>query len=625
MNFLFVYNINGSKEVAPSSLDLEKVLGQVRTCKIAENARLYFSAKNEGCCYVDEEDISGYLLGYVRDKKLKGEKVLLHNKAVLSEIASKIWPLTDQYTGSFGFFCYSKKSNSIVLANDPIGIYPIYYYCSSDKIVVSSSLILQGLVIGQELDAVAVVERSIPGDFVTFGRRTLLRNVKSLLPGEALYIDCNKMKVVDTKYDNTLYCNVNKKPLDELAETTWELIKSEVELAFANYSDIGIAMSGGLDSRLVLGAIQGGQNIVCCTYGETEFYETHIAAKCASKRGASFESYSMYNNHFSSRDFLEKFIYKTEAVGNLNWNNLLESIKGLDDQSIFTLGDTCDLLTAKNIKRHRSRNAKKTIFLKYTLFGKDIPFTKMTVDQYDKWKKITTEEYIKKAEKTPSCDRSIICELEKDLNELFERIEAHNLPYVELLDELFGIYVHGRGAMSKQFLVSKARFMPLAPIMSIAIARASTAIHPTQKLNFKLFDEIFRQADLRDLNTVPTAQVPFIPYSSPGNIKLLLWGGRSTLDQFLIRLQMKLKLPHFRHRVLKSINWCHVYRQPDALDNVISWFSPDHLNQKDRCIILMRDRAELRSWPLSSYDVGCLGGLNLEIEALKSACTRAFI
>ena len=50
---------------------------------------------------------------------------------------------------------------------------------------------------------------------------------------------------------------------------------------------------------------------------------------------------------------------------------------------------------------------------------------------------------------------------------------------------------------------------------------------------FRLVDEIFLQRDLCQLASVPTAQVPFIPYSSPRKLKFLVWGMRSAVDQVL--------------------------------------------------------------------------------------------
>ncbi len=621
MNFLFIKKSGGGR--APDIDVCTRVLGSVKIHKVNNEASFYCAEKNEAECFSRGRDLVGYVVGYVRDtSELSLLGVREHNERVLEEIDSKKWPLADNFTGAFGTCSYNHSTSIVSVSNDPIGIYPVYYYISPEMVVVSSSLMLMAHATQQDIDDVGVTERMIQGDYTNFGRRTLLQNVKRLLPGEAVYLDASGMTVEGVRFDNTMYENITRKPIGELAQTTWLLLKREVSIALAPYENIGIAMSGGLDSRLVLGAIDRCKGIHCCCYGDSDFYETRIAAKCAKRHGAEFESHSMYENHFMQKSALMKYIMTTEAAGNLSWNNLLESNTSLSQESVFTLGDTCDLLTAKNIKKHRSRKAKLRNFCRYLLWGKDVPFVELTDDLFEKWKSQKLDEVLRSSSKLPIGSEGRRIEIEKgirsDLGEFFERIHAHQLPYVELLDELFDIYVHGRGAMTKQLLMCKSRFLALAPIMSLAIARASSAIHPSQKIHFKLFDRIFRQKDLHHLTTVPTAQVPFIPYSSPGNFKLVVWGARSALDQILIKMQMQLKLPNFRHRLVKSINWCRVYRQNRAVENVESWFATDHIGQRKKCLAVMKSRADQESWPLVSYDVGCLGALNLEIEAIKS-------
>lgn len=620
MNFLLISQ--KEKQSEPDIGVLNKVMGSVQTHKIDNETSFYCAEKNETECFASGRDVVGYVVGYVRDTfDVSLPSVRDHNTTVLEEIDSKKWPLADRFTGAFGTCSLNKATSIVTLANDPVGIYPIYYYISPEMVVVSSSLILMAHATNQSLDNVGAAERMTPGDYANFGRRTLLENVKRLLPGEAVYLDARDMSLIDNLFDNTLYQNITKKTSGERAQTTWQLIKKEVSIALASYTDIGIAMSGGLDSRVVLGAVDRGKRIRCCSYGEPNFYETRMAEKCAKHHGAEFESHSMYENHFTDRSVLMKYVMTTEAVGNLSWNNLLESNKSLSEESVFTLGDTCDLLTAKNIKKHRSRKAKIKDFWRYLLWGKDIPLAEMTDSLFEEWKSQKLDEILGSLSKSLTGFESQRMEIEKgirsDLGELFERIDAHRLPYVELLDELFGIYIHGR-AMSKQLLMCKARFLALAPIMSIGIARTATSIHPSEKIHFKLFDRIFRHKDLHHLAEVPTAQVPFIPYACPGNVKLVVWGLRSILDNILIKMQMHLKSPYFRHRLLRSINWCRVYRQSGAVENVKSWFVTDHIGQKENCLKIMNDRAEQESWPLTSYDIGCLSALNLEIEAIES-------
>ena len=203
---------------------------------------------------------------------------------------------------------------------------------------------------------------------------------------------------------------------------------------------------------------------------------------------------------------------------------------------------------------------------------------------------------------------------------MYGRIKSHNIPYAELLDELFAWYTHARLPMAKQILLLKKRFYPACTMMDMDVLRHVSMVHPMLRLNYILMDRMFRERELRDLARIPTAQVPYVSWSSNVYLKLFVWGVRSKTDQFLIRRMIK-KKTNTRHRVLKSIDWPGVYQQGGAVAAVSEWFEKDHINRK-KLIGIVERRASLAEWVYSTFDIISPASLNLELELIDSLRAR---
>ena len=622
MDFLFIKTDNKSIDYIQEKVD--SIFKENIFIKLKKGFFLFISKNHIEDCLVNTDNITAYILGYIRDYRLGSEcDTNIHNIKCVEKI-SKSWPLDSNYTGSFSVAVYEKNKNALILANDPIGIYPIYYSLNKDEVVVSSSLILASSILANDLDYAGIAERLMPGDYCNFGKRTIVKDIYRLLPGEKIEIDINNYStILDNKYDNTLYRDVSNSNIDILASKAWSLIKKEVEYAFLKKDKIGLALSGGLDSRIVLGAIDKHRCIICTTYGDEDDYETKIARKCAQVKNCDFHSYSVYDYLFPPKKILEKYTIGTESMGMNNWLSILENCNDLYHKDIYLLGDTCDLLTAKNILTYRSRNSKVKNFFKYLILGREIPFTPITNENYNKWKNNKINSILNRIRELYPFDDIVKYEdIEKeiiiDVEELLNRIESHNIPYLELLDELFGIYTHGRIAMSKQLLLTKQNYFPIAPVMSMQIARFALNIDPRQKMNFILFNKIFKCCDdLNDLSDIPTAQIPYIPYKANNILKLFIWGLRSTIDQVLIKRKMKSKDRHKRTRVMKSIDWFKAYRQENGEQNIESWFEKDNIRMKQYCLDTYKKRSSMESWPLVPFDIVSLASLNLEISSIE--------
>src|SRR5690606_36752860 len=130
----------------------------------------------------------------------------------------------------FSSIVITKRYNEIIICNDLISLYPIYYYNYQDKFFVSNSIILMSDITAGDLDEVGILQRSIGQDFSNIGSRTILKDCKRLLPGEYIKLDATGKKI-EKLYDNSLFQNISSSSQDhELHQNYWSAYKKEVEL-----------------------------------------------------------------------------------------------------------------------------------------------------------------------------------------------------------------------------------------------------------------------------------------------------------------------------------------------------------------------------------------------------------
>lgn len=568
----------------------------------------------------------GLTEGYFRDLTLKESSVKIHMFSAFEKLQAG-WPLPQSITGSFSTILINKRSNDIILCNDLIGLYPIYYYIYQDKIYVSNSIILMSAITAGDLDEVGILQRSIGQDFSNIGSRTILKDCKRLLPGEYIKLDATGNKI-EKLYDNSLFQNISSSSQDHtLHPSYWSAYKKEVELLLLNNKKVKIALSGGIDSRVVLGAVPAEKDIECLTFGAKDNYETRIASRLASLKKAKFKNFYEPDLYFPPYQILKKYTLETEAVQICSWLEILENVTSQSETPIL-LGELCEALPARNIRQYSSRKFRQANFYKYYLLKKDYEFERATPEKFAIWKEGITQHYMfwyadvrLKRMKSEILQQDLKAAVINDLQELFTRIEAHNLPYVELYDELFSWYTYTRMRLAKQLQISNSRYKAYSPAMSIQVLRNTSNLHPNLRLNYRFVKKMFRDIqELREFNKIPTSQAPLVPQYFPDFIKFPVWGIRSKIDEFLVKRMMKIKNPNSRYRLFKSIDWARVYQNPEMERNFKAYFKNNHLgtdyyeNLLDQCI----KRKNLDHWPFANIDIINAAGLNIELDIIKS-------
>lgn len=566
--------------------------------------------------FIRNNGIFGFIDGYVSDFNFDPSHVTAQTESALNFLSTQ-WPVNDSISGSFSCVIIDELKNEIVLCNDSIGVYPLYYSYNGGNFIISNSLIWISSVSRVEVDEVGIFQRAYCPEFANIGSRTILKDTKRLLPGE--WIRLNEYgKIVERKFDNELYQNISQStaPADY-----WNEFKKELAYCTGGEENINIALSGGMDSRLVLGGLPQDKQIFCHTYGKKDFYETKIARRIANLYGARFKNYSQPELYFPDREILEKYLIETEAIYLNSWLEVLEEQED-GDRDIILLGDMTESLQGRNLPVKKDWQN----FRHYYINRKDYELTDNNAEKFSEWKEgikkyytsLISEKHIKRLNLKLS-KKELEEEIIKDAEDLIARVKAHNLPYIELISELFTWFTHSRIPMGKQILILNSRFRSFCVPMSVQLLRQTSNLHPNLRINGRFLKGLFTSAkELKLAAGVPTSQIPFVSFNAPNLFKIPIWYLRSEIDDFLIKRMMNSANPKKRYRVLKSFNWVEIYQHPDLLTNLNSAFEKNYLGDYSSSVINgALARRDLKNWPLSNINIVNAAALNIELGLLK--------
>jgi len=162
-----------------------------------------------------------------------------------------------RFKGMFAFAIWDQRSNQLFLARDRFGIKPLYLNQTRQRLRFASSLpaLLVGGGVDTALDAVAL-HHHFTLHTVVPAPRTVLKGVRKLPPAATLRIDPDG-SVTEQVYW-TLDATRPEKPLSEaewLDATREQLVQSVKRRLLAADVPVGVLLSGGLDSSLLVGLL----------------------------------------------------------------------------------------------------------------------------------------------------------------------------------------------------------------------------------------------------------------------------------------------------------------------------------------------------------------------------------
>ncbi len=186
--------------------------------------------------------------------------------------------------GMYAFVIWDKSNKKLTLVRDPYGKKPLLYSINNNKIVFASDLkSLEKIIDCDEINPLAV-ESLFKLRFI-HDPLTIYKNVYKLKPGHIINI--TKDNVQSRKWynlKNTLKVGTNK---HLISKNIRDYFDAAVKRRLVSDVDLGVFLSGGLDSSLIVSSLaEQGYNLPCFTMGfagASNYYEERPQAERLAK------------------------------------------------------------------------------------------------------------------------------------------------------------------------------------------------------------------------------------------------------------------------------------------------------------------------------------------------------
>lgn len=167
----------------------------------------------------------------------------------------RIWgikKLLDKIDGMYSFAIYDKSAGKVFIVRDRVGIKPLYYSTIHSHVVWSSELKSLELYHGKDN---LIVDNTALYDFLTYRYiptpKTLYNGVYKLEPAHYLEIDVNDNSIQKNRYWELVVSKADIS-IDSGSEKLKEMIRDSVREQLVSEVPIGVFLSGGMDSSVVV-------------------------------------------------------------------------------------------------------------------------------------------------------------------------------------------------------------------------------------------------------------------------------------------------------------------------------------------------------------------------------------
>jgi asparagine synthase (glutamine-hydrolysing) len=241
----------------------------------------------------------------------------------------------ERFNGMFAFAVWDIHNHRLFLARDRMGIKPLYYSVTGQRLRFASTM--QALLAAGDLDTSldpAALHHHLTLHAVVPAPRTILAGVRKVVPGTTLSFDRqgNRTERVYWRLEATR----PEKPLSEsewVAETRGALLRAVERQRLAADVPVGVLLSGGLDSSLLVGLMAelGVANLQTFSIGfedtpEEAANEFEFSDMVASRFHTAHHKFHIPNSEVQRR--------LPEAVA-----NMAEPMVGQDAIAFYLLGE----------------------------------------------------------------------------------------------------------------------------------------------------------------------------------------------------------------------------------------------------------------------------------------------
>jgi asparagine synthase (glutamine-hydrolysing) len=199
----------------------------------------------------------------------------------------------EKLEGSFILAIWDKGRSRLLIANDRFGTYPLFYSQHAGRLVYAPELkgVLRDGEVPRGLDLAAVAQYMRFQLFL--GDRTFFESIKILPGGSVLTFETGSRRLAIRKY--WTYDAVPSRPdisYPEAVAETGRLLRRAVSGLSGDQHRPGVFLSGGIDSRIILGLIER-RPLATMTYGHKASRDVRYAQKIAAALGSDHHHHDL--------------------------------------------------------------------------------------------------------------------------------------------------------------------------------------------------------------------------------------------------------------------------------------------------------------------------------------------
>ena len=184
--------------------------------------------------------------------------------------------------GMFALALWDSQKQQLLLARDPLGIKPLYYYATKDQLVFASELraLLASGLVPRRVDPAGVDSYLACGSVAA--PLTIIDGIKQLLPGHYLQVSVNEISDVEFEFPEREAVAGDRD--DAVARLRAELQES-VRLHLVSDVPLGVFLSGGMDSSALVALMSRDQTpqTFSVVFDESTFSEAPFSRAVAER------------------------------------------------------------------------------------------------------------------------------------------------------------------------------------------------------------------------------------------------------------------------------------------------------------------------------------------------------
>jgi asparagine synthase (glutamine-hydrolysing) len=391
-----------------------------------------------------------------------------------TEVILELWKyfgidLLPKLRGMFAIAIWDHDKKQLVLARDHMGIKPLYY-CKKENILVFASE-LKGMIasgyVSKEFNSNSICQYLLNG--YVLQPDSIFKDIQMLPPASYLILDESEINI-GSYWDITNSSTIQSEDELNAIQNIKSLVIDSVKEQFISDKPIGVFLSGGLDSTIIVSALKQyvtkDINTFSIVFDDDEYSEESDAKESA----MFFET-----NHFQLKvesnqilDCIDEYVrdldqpsidgLNTWLVSKLTSSHVTVALSGLGADEVFS-GYSIDMSILKN---HKLSSLGKFLYATKSLWKLCPLYISKRLEEYSKWRSMPA--------------------MFQNWGKIFSIDETKELlPFESNISNDFEKYI-----LTKKFsLLQRINFMHLRSFMMCRLLRDSDAVSMSHSLEVR--------------------------------------------------------------------------------------------------------------------------------------------